>query len=322
MPNTVRIGFIGAGSLANRMHYPSLAEIPEAQIAAICDLDPARLNATADRYRVERRYTDYRLMLREVDLDAVYVVMPTLDPFPSIVVDCLDAGKHVFMEKPPGVTVAACERMLEAAERNSRKTMVGFNRRFAPVLAEAKRRVSEQGPVSQCLAEFHKNMLATGSYWGISILVTDVIHAIDTLRFVCGDPVEVVSFGDRAYADWTNVYSALIRFDSGAAGLLSANRAAGSRYERFEIHGRGISAYVRAPEEAEVWTDGKQSPELLRGAELARSEDARVTYGYFAENRHFVDCLLQDRMPITSLQDAIKTMRLVEVLEAGGTRAR
>jgi len=322
MAQVVKVGFVGAGSLANRMHYPSLAEIPEARIEAICDLDEARLARTADRYAVDRRYTDYHRMLREVDLDAVYVVMPTLEPFPSIVVDCLDAGKHVFMEKPPGVTAAACQRMLDAAERNGRKTMVGFNRRFAAVIAEARRRVADEGPISECLAEFHKNMLATGSYWGVSILVTDVIHAVDTLRFVCGEPAEVVSYCDRAYADWTNVYNALIRFDTGAVGLLTANRAAGSRYERFEMHGRGISAYIRAPEEAEIWRDGEKEPERLRGAELRHSEDARVTYGYLAESRHFIDCLLQDRMPTTSLQDAIKTMHLVEAIEAGGTRKR
>lgn len=320
MAQVVRVGFVGAGNLANRMHYPSLAEIPEAEIVAICDLDESRLARTADRYEVTRRYSDYRRMLQEVDLDALYVIMPTLDPFASIVVDCLNAGKHVFMEKPPGVTVAACERMLEAAERNGRKTMVGFNRRFATVLAEARRRIAEQGGPSACLAEFHKNMLTSGSYWGVSILVTDVIHAVDTLRFVCGEPVEVVSYCDRAFADWTNVYNALIRFEGGAAGLLTANRAAGSRYERFEIHGRGISAYVRAPEEAEIWRDGQKEPEILRGAEMKGTEDPRLTYGYFEENRHFIDCLLQDRMPSTSLQDAVKTMRLVECIEAGGTR--
>ncbi len=322
MAQAVKVGFIGAGSLANRMHYPSLAEIPEARIEAICDLDEGRLNRTADRYEVSRRYADYRRMLREVDLDAVYVIMPTLGEFPDVVVDCLEAGKHVFMEKPPGVTVEACERMLEAAERNGCRTMVGFNRRFSAVLVEARRRVLAQGAVTECLAEFHKDMLASGPYWGVSILVTDVIHVVDALRFVCGEPAEVVSYRDRAFADCTNVYNALIRFEGGAVGLLTANRAAGSRYERFEIHGRGISAYVRAPEEAEVWRAGESEPERLRGAELRASEDTRVTYGYFDENRHFVDCLLRGQMPSTSLQDAVKTMRLVESIEAGGTRPR
>lgn len=318
MSGTVRVAFIGCGGLANRMHYPSLAEMPDVELVACCDLDAARLAATADKHRIPARFDDYRRMLREVECDAVYAVMPSLEPFPDMVVDCLNAGKHVFVEKPPGVTVAACERMAEAAERNGRKSMVGFNRRFSAVVEEARRRVADSGGISQMLAEFHKDMLSTGPYWGLSILVTDVIHAVDLLRHVCGEAVEVASFPTSRFADWTNVYSALVRFDSGAIGVLSANRAAGSRYERFELHGRAISAYVRAPAEAEVWRAGQAAPEVLRGAALVGSEDPRLSYGYFAESRHFVDCLLGEGKPIADLADACRTMRLVEAIENGG----
>jgi len=314
---SARVAFIGCGSLANQMHYPSLAEMSDVELVACCDLDEGRLNATADRHGIPRRYADYRRMLREVDCEVVYAVMPSLEPFPDLVVDCLSAGRHVFIEKPPGVTLAACERMADAAERHGVKTMVGFNRRFAPVVEESRRRVAASGGVSQMLAEFHKDMLLTGPYWGVSILVTDVIHAVDLLRHVCGEPVDVASFAEKRFADWTNVYSALVAFDSGATGILSANRAAGSRYERFELHGRGISAYVRAPEEAQVWREGQREPEVLRGEALSGSGDPRVSYGYFAESRHFVDCVVAGRRPLVDLPDACRTMRLVEALEAG-----
>jgi predicted dehydrogenase len=194
--------------------------------------------------------------------------------------------------------------------------MVGFNRRFAPVVEESRRRVVESGGVSQMLAEFHKDMLSTGPYWGVSILVTDVIHVVDLLRHVCGEPVEVASFPVSRFADWTNIYSALVSFDSGATGILSANRAAGSRYERFELHGRGLSAYVRAPEEARVWREGQREPEVLRGETLAGSGDPRLSYGYFAESRHFVDCVANQR-PIADLADACRTMKLVAAIESG-----
>ncbi|HEX9015242.1 MAG TPA: Gfo/Idh/MocA family oxidoreductase [Chloroflexota bacterium] len=317
MPQTVRVAFIGCGSLANRMHYPSLAEMDDVELVACCDLDEAKLGTTAERFGIPRRFTDYNRMLREVDCEAVYAIMPSLEPFPNIVVECIGAGKHVFLEKPPGVTLAACERMAEAAAARGVKTMVGFNRRFAPVVEESRRRVAESGGVSQMMAEFHKDMLTTGPYWGVSILTTDVIHVVDLLRHVCGEPVEVASFPEKRFADWTNVYSALVAFDSGATGILSANRAAGSRYERFEIHGRGISAYVRAPEEARVWREGQREPEVLRGEVLAASADPRRSYGYFAESRHFVDCILADRRPLTDLSDALKTMQLVAAIESG-----
>ncbi len=56
----VRIAMIGAGGMANGVHYPSLASFADVEMVAICDLDPVRLNATADAYGIEKRYTDYR----------------------------------------------------------------------------------------------------------------------------------------------------------------------------------------------------------------------------------------------------------------------
>ena len=71
----VRIAMIGAGSMANSVHYPSLASFDDVEIAAICDLDAGRLNATADQYGVEKRYADYRRMVEEVAPDAVYAIV-------------------------------------------------------------------------------------------------------------------------------------------------------------------------------------------------------------------------------------------------------
>ena len=83
------------------MHYPSLDELDTASLVAITDIDETRLLSTANRYNVSGRYTNHRDMLDKEQLDAVYVVMPP-QLLHDIVIDCLEAGKHVFVEKPPG----------------------------------------------------------------------------------------------------------------------------------------------------------------------------------------------------------------------------
>ena len=108
MHDPVKVGFVGAGNLASRVHYPSLDEIEATDLRAISELDEDRLTATADQYDVPGRYTNYRDMLEREDLDAVYVVMPP-HLLHDIVVDCLQAGKHVFVEKPPGVSTYETE---------------------------------------------------------------------------------------------------------------------------------------------------------------------------------------------------------------------
>ena len=72
--SNVRVAMIGAGSMSNMVHYPSLASFDDVEIAAICDIDTQRLHATADRYGVDRRYVDYRKMIEEVAPDAVYAI--------------------------------------------------------------------------------------------------------------------------------------------------------------------------------------------------------------------------------------------------------
>jgi virulence factor len=315
----VTIGFIGAGGLANHVHYPSVAEDPRAELAAICDLDEARLNRTAEKYGVAARYTDYHRMLEREPLDAVYVIMPPM-PLHPIVMDCLAAGKHVFTEKPPGLRTEETRAWAAEAERRKLKSMVGFNRRYASVFETAKQAVQESGAPSMAMAEFHKDMAAEGPYYGVSILRTDIIHVVDALRDLCGDVKEVVAHVDHQYVKWEgsyNLFNALIRFENGASGILSANRTSGNRYERFEYHGRDISTYIRAPEQAEIYRHG-QPVEIVTGEGLAGSQDSRLTYGYKAENVHFLDCILADRLPRTHFGDAVKTMELVDRIEACG----
>jgi virulence factor len=316
----VRVGFIGAGGLANHVHYPSLAEDKRVVLAAVCDLDEARLARTADRYAVAGRYTDYRRMLERETLDAVYVIMPPM-PLHPIVMDCLQAGKHVFTEKPPGLKTEETRAWAAEAERRSLKTMVGFNRRYSAVLEAAKRAVHETGPPSMAMAEFHKDMAEEGPYYGVSILRTDIIHVVDALRDLCGDVKEIAAHVDHQYVRWEgsyNLFNALLRFESGASGILTANRTSGNRYERFECHGRNVSTYVRAPEQAEIYRKG-QPVEIVTGEALTGSVDSRLTYGYKAETVHFIDCLLDDRLPRTHFGDAVKTMELVDRIEACGS---
>jgi len=73
-PKKIRVAMIGAGGMANTVHYPSLASFDDVEIAAICDLDEARLNATSDKYGVDKRYTNYPAMCEEVAPDAVYAI--------------------------------------------------------------------------------------------------------------------------------------------------------------------------------------------------------------------------------------------------------
>lgn len=309
----VRVGMIGAGGMANSVHYPSLAEFDDAEIYAISDLNEDRLNKTADKYNVQKRYKDYIKMISEVELDAVYIVMPPHHLF-DLVIQCLNRKLHVFIEKPPGVTPEQTRNMALTAEKNNCLTMVGFNRRFIPLMVKVREMVEERGPILQCAATFYKNSIGAGPYYAgaIDILTCDAIHAVDTLRWIGGEVEAVASDIRKLHADYDNSFNALMRFENGATGFLLTNWVVGKRVHVFEMHAKGISAFVDGDGKAFVYCDNKAEGVVLDTYEVSGSKESFKYYGFFAENRHFIDCIKQNQMPQTNFADAYLTMELVE----------
>jgi virulence factor len=308
----VKVGMIGAGGLANAMHYPSLAEFDDVEIAAISDLDDGRLKNTAEKYKVEKVYNDYKKMVQEVDLDVVYIIMPPHHLF-DLVIHCLNNKLNVFIEKPPGVTSEQTRNMALTAEKNGCLTMVGFNRRFIPLMVETKRIVREQGEMLQCVATFYKNSIGAGPYYAgaIDILTCDAIHAVDSLRWMGGEVACVASDIRSIYAEYDNSFNALLKYENGATGVLLTNWVVGKRVHTFEMHAKGISAFVNGDESAFIYSDNKEEPLILKAREIAGSSENHKYYGFYGESRHFIDCIKKDKMPETNFADAFKTMELV-----------
>ncbi len=320
----VNVGMIGAGRRARAAHYPSLAEMRDVKIAAICDLLEDQLNATAEEYGVEERFTDYKLMLKRIDLDAVYIIMgPTLlDP---LVTYCLRQGKNVFIEKPPGTDVEETRRWARLAHENGCKTMVGFQRRFHPCVTGARRAVEERGKILYCAVTFHKS-----GEWRkyVDSLTYDVIHVVDLLRWMGGDVKRVRSLTGQLYSNiegHLNFYTAALEFEGGGVGLLNSNRTSGGRALHFEMHAKGISAYGNIPgvpgvDHYMVLKDNQpyQEAEIVKNEQLIGSNAPKTHIdGSFQANRHFIDCIKEDRQPQASFGDAVKTMEVIKAILSG-----
>jgi len=327
--NKIKVGFIGAGSRANAAHYPSLAEMDDVEIAAICDLRKDRLKATADKYGVKNRFTDYKQMLKEVELDAVYIIMfpDLLDP---IVTYCLEEGKNLFIEKPPGMDVEETRRWASLARKNNCKTMVGFQRRFHPCVVHAKKILEERGKILYCTVTFHKYGEwegFIGKFGGIS-LVLDVIHVVDLLRWIGGEVKEVHSLTGQIFSDvegHLNFYTGIFEFENGGVGILNSNRTSGGRVLRFEAHSKGISAYGDIPgilgvDKLMVLRDNQsyQTAEIIRNEDLIGEEVSKTRLdGTFQMNRYFINCIKRDEEPVVNFEDAVKTMEVIKKIQTG-----
>ena len=307
---------VGAGRMANTAHYPSLAAMPDVEIVGIAELNAERLQATADKYDIAGRYSDFRQLVAREKPDAVYAIMPP-QHLHNLVVDLLELGVHVFVEKPPALTTYQTEALAWYADRHDRLTMVGFNRRYTEMLRRCRAAITERGPLHQCLAGFHKfEGSADGYGYGRgagSHLTTDIVHAVDTMRWMAGGEVVAVAADNRAVdMPFVNTHNALVTFSTGCTAILTASRRSGRRDHYFEMHGQGVSAFADDQWLASIYRDGAAEGESVDAAEVGGGSEVIYRFGFFAENRHFIDSIKAGRQPDSCFADAVKTMDLVD----------
>lgn len=319
----VRVAMIGAGGMANRVHYPSLASFDDVEIIGICDLDPGRLAATADKYGVEGRYTDYRKMVEKLAPDAVYVVGP-----PHVMYDiwywCLANGLNLFVEKPLGITIHQARSLLHLAEENNCITQVGFQRRTCPMVVHLRQECLDRGPIVHAECAFFKSQTANYLH-ARDHMMDDGVHAIDTLRWMCGgEVVEIQSIARQVNTVDINFFSALLQFDNGATGILVNSWSSGRRIFRVEMHGQGICAEAEHENKGRLYIDGDTQGIEFDTRDMAGSDEFHVFGGFQAKNREFIDAIQAAKsghntprvLPGSHFGDAIKTMEVAEIILA------
>ncbi len=285
----LKAGFIGAGNRSQGAHYPNVNRLEQdVDMVAVCELDEDRLGQVAKKYEFRKTFTDHCKMLDEVDPDVVYCVMNEkwiLQP----ALDCLNAGKHIFIEKPPGKNSDETRQILEAAVANDVYCMVGFQRRYTAITREAMRLVAEKSPVTLVTTTFNKRILGGDGAELTTTLWNDVCHVVDLTRYMAGgEPVEVTAYQDKFGGQSWNHYTALIRFDNNATGVIFGNRASGGRVLRSELHGVGIGCYMKLPQEIEILEDNQSR--VMGGWEIdgVNKEDVPRYEGVLNMHEHFL----------------------------------
>lgn len=311
----VHIAMVGAGGMANTVHYPSLASLDDVEIVAICDLDPERLKATADKYRIDRRYSDYRKMIEDTAPDAVYVIGQ-----PHIMYDiwmwCLNQGLNLYIEKPMGITIHQARALAYMAERNGCITQVSFQRRTCPIAVKLHEECLKRGPIHHAVCSFYKCNI--DPFLGArDHIMDDGVHAVDTLRWMCGGEVtKIESIAQSVLVPDLNFIMALLHFDTGATGVLMNSWTSGRRIFRVEMHSPGICAEVELENKGYLYADGDTKGVEYDTREVAGSDQLFVFGGFRAKNREFIDCVKSGKQPGSNFSDAVKTMEVAEKILA------
>ena len=156
----MKVAVIGCGTIANAAHIPSYMNNPEAEIKYFCDIIPERAEAAVEKYGCGTAITDYHIALNDPEIEAVSVCTPN-NMHPTISIDAMRAGKHVYLDKPVAVTAEAAERMLRVQRETGVKCQVVLNNRFFPSTMRAHQLI-EEGRLGEILS-FTCRYLHSGS---------------------------------------------------------------------------------------------------------------------------------------------------------------
>ncbi|MEO1857558.1 MAG: Gfo/Idh/MocA family oxidoreductase, partial [Rubritalea sp.] len=131
-----KIGIIGAGGMLQ--YHAAGFKQAGGEILAVADMAPGAAEKAAKEWGIAEAYTSVEEMLEKSDIDAVSIIVPNKFHAP-LAIQCMNAGKHVFCEKPPALSAAELQEMIEVSEATGKKMMFNFNNRARPESREMKK---------------------------------------------------------------------------------------------------------------------------------------------------------------------------------------
>ncbi|MGG1517422.1 Gfo/Idh/MocA family oxidoreductase [Paenibacillus oryzisoli] len=342
MSKKLRIGIAGTGNIFRVAHAPVLAEHPEIEIVAACDVNEERLRTQGAQWGIPHLYTDYKEMLaKHPDLD--FIDICTSNKYHSdIAVAALEAGIHVFCEKPDAISPEEASRMANAAEQSGKLLMTMRNNRFRPAIQFLKKYAAagHAGDIytGRCGWVRRRGIPGKGGWFttkelsGGGPLIDLGVHFIDVAVWLMGNPrpVAVVgatytkfaetSISDSAHsqfgeasADGTfnveDLASGFIRFDNGATLHIEFSWASNVEEEVNFVELRGTKAgFSFKGGETKLFTEIEGTlcditPKL-----------AKDHHGHAEHIKHFIDCVQGRDKPILVPQDGVHMIQILSAI--------
>lgn len=363
MTKPVPVGIIGCGDLTIRGVLPHLME-PDArrlmEVVAVCDIDGARAQATAERFEVPHWFDDYKKMLGDPRVELVLILTPTACHAEQAIAS-LERGKHVYLQKPMAATLQDAERVLAAAERSTRRLLVAPVWRLCPLMGRLREslRNEEIGVAFWALTATHSPTTYEGSgfnrSWHYSpaggpvrdrtiYSLTELLDlfgpakrvtAMSSLRIPVRHLREIDGLPGPLQVRTEDNVVLLLEFSHGVLGVASGNYCAeGARVpagflgiygNRGYIETVGIDPPTWYPTRLEMKVNGKISTmegsvETVPG--LTGAHSTLPEAHVYADLVHFVDCLRSNKEFVTGPAQALHTVEIVEkAYVAARTRA-
>ena len=309
----IRLAFVGCGAVTEEEHLPALQGLPGVQVVAAVDPRPERLALVGDRFAIPRRYAHVDALAADREVDAVGVCIPA-GRHRLAVPALLAAGKHVLVEKPPGLALEDVDEMIAAAHRSGAKAMVGYHMRWHRMVRQARALLDQGvlGPLESVRMIWYgprddrdlPEWRARRELGGGALIETGVDH-FDLWRHLVGADVDEIFARSRSGRrdDEAAVVSAV--FDNGVLGsaVFSERTTEDIEFEVCGAAGRlrvscnrveGLTLHPAGSDPASPRARLRRIPEVLRLLptalrNLRRGGDFKTSYR--TQWEHFLDAI-------------------------------
>jgi predicted dehydrogenase len=318
---TVRVGIIGAGSIAQMAHIPSFNKAKNCQLIGLADTDERKLKHLGDRYGIPLLFTDYQKLIRS-NVDAVVICTPTYLHVP-MALDAIGYGKHVLSEKPLALNSSSAEELASAAAKAGTLLMVGLNYRFRPDAQVLKRLVDEKelGSIYYMKAGWLQRMTHTVmDSWkykrrraGGGALLNLAAHMIELILWFA-EQKKVVAVDSLVYRkmeeeEVEDSAFVLLKFDDHSSATVEVSWTL--------IHEKDLT-YLNV-----FGTEGAALLHPLRIHKLMLGNPVNITprlrsvgnpfrVSYDLQAGHFIECIRKGKRPFTSAEDAVQIARIID----------
>lgn len=322
----LNIGLIGVGRLGRVYARDLSTRIASTRLAAIADTDKAALERVRVEFDVPHAYLDSADLCRDPSVDAIVIVTPT-NTHREVVIAAIAAGKPIFCEKPPSISLEDALAMRESVERSGIFFQLGFMRRFDSGYAAAKARVDD-GAIGDAVVfkstsrDPYPPSLSYADPRSSGGLIIDMgIHDFDLARWFMGDVATVQAIGGvLAYPDFAtigdidNAVVSLV-FTSGRLGVVDLTRNG--------IYGYDISTELLGTQGTLRIGYLRETPVMV----MTRAGVVHDTVPYFMERfrdaytaqlENFARNVLDGREPPITIDDGLQALRIA----VAATRAR
>ncbi|MEW6702563.1 MAG: Gfo/Idh/MocA family oxidoreductase [Bacteroidota bacterium] len=317
-----KIAVIGLGGVAQLVHLPILSKLGNVEISAVAELNKNRLKTIGEKFGITKQYLDYKELLENEEVDAVIIATPT-NTHSEIAIECLKAKKHILIEKPIARSLTEAKEINAAAKKNKKNIMVGMNLRYRPdaMLMKSLVNSGELGDIFYIRCGWLRKQSSDQKWFmnknqsGGGVIIDLGILVLDLALWIMNDTKMKSVSVQKFYHNTKDVEDSavgLVRFYNDQVISFEVSWGLHSEADSFNLTAYGTEGTAHLnPLRAYRRLESNQIDYTLSNT---ASTTNLFKKSYENELKHFIGAVRENNSFISSGDDAVSLMKLLEAI--------